>query len=66
MDKIITVTTSLDLVPRDSSFVETEYPEIKKYLEDGYEVKQIIPILKTTEDPHRRFAIVFHLHKFQR
>jgi len=44
------------------SFVETEYPELNKYLESDYRIVNFIPILKPA-DPTNYYAITFILQK---
>jgi len=67
MQKVITITTHTLLKGEDpkTRFLETEYPTLNKYLEDGYEIKTSIPILKESEASHC-YAITFILEKKSR
>ena len=38
MDKVITITSHTGVFEGKEKFVETEYPTLNKYLEDGYNV----------------------------
>ena len=45
MQKVITVTTRAYIEDKEK-FTETEYPELKKALDEGYYVKQVIPVIQ--------------------
>ncbi len=45
MQKVITVTTRA-YIDGNEKFIETEYPELKKALDEGYYVKQVIPVIQ--------------------
>jgi len=60
MVKVITITSHTNIIEKDQKFIETEYPELNKYLEEGYYIKNTIPILKPA-DPSFRYAITFIL-----
>ncbi|WP_421812442.1 hypothetical protein [Flagellimonas sp.] len=60
MYKVLTVTTHTKI--EGSKFTETEYPKLNEYLEDGYSIKETIPIIKPA-DVSLRYAITFILYK---
>jgi len=45
MQKVITVTTKA-YIKGDDKFIETEYPELNKALNEGYKISQITPIIQ--------------------
>jgi hypothetical protein len=45
MQKVITI-TSYAIINSDAKFIETQYPELNKLLQDGYKINQVIPIIK--------------------
>ena len=45
MQKVITVTTKA-YIENKEKFIETEYPELNKALNEGYKISQIIPIIQ--------------------
>jgi len=61
MQKIITVTCN-SFIKDDSKFIETQFPEVNKLLEDGYTVSQVIPIIKPANTGHY-YDIIFILNK---
>ena len=58
MQKVITITKNLS-IPTGKVFVETEYPELQKYLDDGYSIKE--HILSNVGSTH--YGITFILEK---
>lgn len=60
MDKIITVTSHTNTLEKGEKFMETEYPQLNKYLEQGYVVINTYPIIKPA-DASYMYSIVFHL-----
>ena len=62
MQKVITVTTHTNIIEGDNKFVEKEYPKINAYLEDGFEVKQVVPVV-TNADNSYMYTITFVLEK---
>lgn len=61
MQKVITISSHTNIIGNEP-FVETEYPQLTQYLEDGYEIKQSIPILKHSDNSYM-YAITFVLEK---
>lgn len=65
MQKVITITSSTGIMKRDNSeFIESEYPELNKYLEQGFEVKKTIPIIKPSDQGYT-YAVVFILEDLE-
>jgi hypothetical protein len=62
MQQVITITSRTDILKQGQDFEETEYPQIKKYLEEGYVITQVLPILKPADTSYR-YAITFILSK---
>ena len=62
MQKIITVTTHTNIIDKDNKYIEKEYPKINEYLEDGYEVKQVVPVVTNSESSYM-YSITFVLEK---
>jgi len=62
MQKVITVTSQTNIIDNDEKFIENEYPKLTEYLEDGYSIKNTIPILKPADDSYM-YAITFILEK---
>lgn len=62
MQKVITITSHTNIVGREAKFEESEYPALDKYLQDGYEIIQTIPIIKPA-DASYMYAITFILAK---
>jgi hypothetical protein len=58
--KVITITTTTAIDTKTDDFVETEYPVLNAYLDDGYSVQEIIPVLKPGGDTST-YAITFLL-----
>lgn len=51
MQKVITVTTKA-YIRDDEKFIETEYPELNKALNEGYKISQIIPVIQNSGNGH--------------
>ena len=62
MQKVITVTTHTNIIDKEDKFIEKEYPKINEYLEDGYEVKQVVPVVTNSQNSYR-YSITFILDK---
>jgi len=62
MNKVITISTHTNIIPEKKTFVETEYPLLNKYLEEGYTIYKMETIVKPA-DASYMFAIVFILQK---
>lgn len=62
MQKVITISSYTNIVDRDSKFIENEYPTLNKYLQDGYIIRQTIPILKPA-DVTNTYSVIFILEK---
>ncbi|MCK0158967.1 hypothetical protein MWU65_17425 [Cellulophaga sp. F20128] len=62
MQKVITITTHTNIIDKEDKFTEKEYPKLSEYLENGYSIKEAIPIIKPA-DPSLRYAITFILEK---
>lgn len=45
MQKVITV-SSYASFDTNAKFIETEYPILNNYLQDGYKVIQVVPVIK--------------------
>ena len=61
MQKVITVTQlTVGVTTTAKVFIETEYPELNKYLENGYIVRQAIHTMLSTATA---YAITFVLEK---
>ncbi|SHN35292.1 hypothetical protein [Mucilaginibacter sp. OK098] len=62
MQKIVTVTSRYDIINQGEDFKESEYPKLKEYLEDGYVIAQIVPVIKPADTAYR-YAVIFLLTK---
>ncbi|MFV8335759.1 hypothetical protein ACNQF7_06680 [Flavobacterium sp. RSP29] len=62
MQKVITVTTHTNIVSKDEKFTEKEYPTLNKYLEDGYKVIQVTPVILNSVTAYM-YSITFLLEK---
>ncbi|AQW94779.1 hypothetical protein CMU89_00320 [Elizabethkingia anophelis] len=65
MQKVITVTAHLRVIEsakEDTNYVEKEYTELNKYLEQGYKVIQAIPITVSSTST-ATYSITFILDK---
>ena len=62
MQKVITVTTHTNIIDKDSKFIEKEYPQLNAYLEDGYKVKEIVPITLQSTTAYM-YSLTFILEK---
>lgn len=62
MQKVITVTTHTNIIDKVLQFTEKEYPELNKYLKEGYKVLQIIPVTTAAQDSYR-YSLTFLLDK---
>ena len=62
MQKVLTVTTHTNIIDRDGKFVESEYPTLNKYLEEGYKISQVIPITLNSATAYM-YSITFVLEK---
>ena len=60
--KVITITTHTNILERDELFKETEYPKLNEYLEQGYTVKESIPITINSTTAYM-YSITFILEK---
>jgi hypothetical protein len=45
MQKVITVTTRA-YIENKEKFIETEYPELNKALNEGYKISQVTPVIQ--------------------
>ncbi|MGU9939752.1 hypothetical protein [Empedobacter brevis] len=62
MQKVITITTHTNILDRDNKFIEKEYPQLNIYLEDGYKVKDVIPITLASTSAYM-YSLTFILEK---
>jgi hypothetical protein len=62
MQKVITVTTHTNVIDKEEKFTEKEYPTLNKYLEEGYKVIQVTPIV-TNSNTSYMYSITFLLEK---
>lgn len=62
MQKVITVTTHTNIIDKDAKFTEKEYPQLNTYLEDGYKVKEIVPITLASATTYM-YSLTFILEK---
>jgi len=62
MQKVITVTTHTNIIDKDNKFTEKEYPQLSAYLEEGYKVKEIVPITLTSTTTYM-YSLTFILEK---
>ena len=60
MQKVITISSYTNIVDRESKFVEHEYTTLNKYLQEGYIVRQTIPIIKPA-DVTNTYPVIFIL-----
>jgi len=60
--KVITIATHTNTLGRDELFTETEYPKLNEYLEQGYIVKETIPVTTSATSSYM-YAITFILEK---
>lgn len=63
MQKVITVTSHLNIIDNDAKFTEKEYPTLDKYLQEGYKITQTIPIIKPA-DVSYMYSITFILDNY--
>lgn len=62
MQKVVVLTLHTGLLTAGDDYTEQEYPLINQYLEAGYTVKQIVPVLPpTSEDDIICYSLVFVL-----
>lgn len=62
MQKVITITTHTNIIDQNDKFTEKEYPKLNEYLENGYVVKQTVPIVTNSETSYM-YSITFILEK---
>ncbi|EKT4502414.1 hypothetical protein JE943_002436 [Flavobacterium psychrophilum] len=62
MQKVITVTTHTNIVSKNDKFTEEEYPILNKYLEEGYKVIQVTPVILNSVTAYM-YSITFLLEK---
>lgn len=62
MQKVITVTTHTNIIDKDAKFTEKEYPQLNTYLEDGYKVKEVVPITLASSTAYM-YSLTFILEK---
>jgi hypothetical protein len=62
MQKVITVTTHTNIIDKDDKFTEKEYPTLNKYLEEGYKVVQVTPIVLNSTTAYM-YSLTFLLEK---
>ena len=62
MQKVITVTTHTNVIDKQEKFTEKEYPILNSYLEEGYKVISITPII-TNSTTSYMYSITFLLEK---
>ena len=60
MDKIIVVNGHQATIKR-SEFKELEYPELNKYLEKGFAINKILPVVQQNHSSTLYYSIIFHL-----
>ena len=60
--RVITINTHTNIFKDGVPFTETEYPKLNEYLEQGYVVKDTIPIVKPA-DASYSYSITFILVK---
>ncbi len=63
MQKVITLTNHLGITDREAMFTEKEYPQLSKYLDEGYNVIQAIPISIPGDI---KYSITFILEKLEK
>ena len=62
MQKVVTVTTHMNILKNDQIYAEHEYNKINKYLNDGYSVIQLVPFTTNVEGSFR-YTLTFVLEK---
>ena len=62
MQKVITITSHTNIIDDENKFIENEYPKLNEYLEDGYIIRNTIPIIKPA-DASYMYSITFILEK---
>ena len=62
MQKVITVTTHTNIIDKDDKFTEKEYPQLNTFLEDGYKVKEVIPVILNSTTAYM-YSLTFILEK---
>lgn len=63
MQKVITITTHTNIIQnKNTTFVESEYPKLNEYLQEGYKVSQAIPV-NTSSTNSALYSITFVLEK---
>lgn len=62
MQKVITITSHTNIINEGESFNEASYPLLDKFLEEGYYIKEFIPIIKPSDTSYM-YAITFILEK---
>lgn len=63
MEKVITIHAEIKS-GTSNNFTETEHPLLKKYLEEGFTVKTVYPVIPETGT--RCYSLTFILSKFER
>ena len=62
MQKIITVTTHTNIIDSGNTFIEKEYPIVNKYLEEGYKVIKVTPVILNSTTAYM-YSLTFLLEK---
>jgi hypothetical protein len=62
MQKVVTVTTHTNIIDKDLKFTEKEYPVLDKYLQEGYKVISVTPII-TGATASYMYALTFVIER---
>lgn len=58
--KVITVTVSTIHFVKEKGFHEYDFPEVSKFLNEGYHVEKVIPVTLSTSE-YSTYSIIFVL-----
>ena len=62
MQKVITITTHTNIIEKENKFTEKEYPSLNKYLNEGYVVSQVVPVVPGANTAYM-YSLTFVLTK---
>lgn len=60
MQKVITITTTTNVLTKDKEHIAREYPEINEYLDVGYVVSNLVPVTLPVEGAYK-YSLTFVL-----
>ncbi|AKH96248.1 hypothetical protein [Elizabethkingia anophelis] len=62
MQKVIVIDTHMNTLGNGTIFNEKEFPQLNGYLEEGYTIKQVTPVILSS-NPTTKYSIIFVLEK---